>query len=60
MIFIRLFLVLILITIIVCVSMYWFKSDKRYLRFAWQIIKFLFVLLVLVAVIFSITRIILF
>ena len=60
MIVLRLLFAFILITTVVCLGVYLLSQDKRYLRFAWQVSKFLFVLLVLVALLYSISRIILF
>ncbi len=60
MIVLRLFFAFILIMIVVCLGVYLLSQDKRYLRFSWQVSKFLFVLLVLVALLYSMSRIILF
>ena len=60
MIVLRLLFAFILITIVVCLGVYLLSQDRRYLGFAWQVSKFLFVLLVLVALLYSISRIILF
>lgn len=56
----RLFLILALVTVVVSLGIYLITSDKRYLRFAWQVIKFGMVLLAAVAVLFVIGRIVLF
>jgi hypothetical protein len=60
MIILRLFLILTLVTIVVSLAIYFLTSDKRYLRFAWQVIKFGLVLLAAGALLFAIGRIVLF
>lgn len=49
-----------LITIGVSAGVYLFTRDRRYLRFAWQLFKFIGVLLLLVAAAIAMGRIILF
>lgn len=49
-----------LIAVAVSVGVYLFTGDKRYLRFSWQLFKFVGVLLLLVGAVFAMGRIILF
>jgi hypothetical protein len=57
---IRLLFIFILIAIIVLLGLYLVTKDKRYLLFSFQVAKFLFILLVVSALIYSVTRIILY
>lgn len=57
---IRLLFIFILIAIIVLLGLYFVTKDKRYLLFSFQVAKFLFILLVVSALIYSVTRIILY
>lgn len=56
----RLFVYLGLIAIVVAVAMFLFTRDVRYLRFAWQILKFSLVFLLLFAVLLMMGRLILY
>lgn len=49
-----------LISIAVSLGVYVFTRDKRYLRFSWQLFKFVGVLLLLVGAVMAMGRIILF
>jgi hypothetical protein len=60
MLVLRLLLVLVLIAVVVSVGVGLFTRDWRYLRLAWQIIKFTGVLLFIAAVLYAVGRIILF
>lgn len=60
MLVLRFLLFLGLITIGVSAAAYLFTRDRRYLRFAWQLFKFIGVLLLLVAAAIAMGRIILF
>lgn len=59
MLVLRLLLALALISVAVSFGIYFLTGDKRYLRFAWQIIKFTIVLLFVAAVLFAMGRVIL-
>lgn len=48
------------IVIAVSFGVFIFTQDRRYLRFAWQLFKFIFVLILIVAVVWAMGRIILF
>jgi len=56
----RLLLILGFISVVVSLAVYFLSGDKRYLTFAWQLIKFTIVLLFIAAVLFAMGRIILF
>ncbi len=56
MIILRLFLILIALLLIWSVGMYVFKGDRRYLRFAGQIIRFSVILLLVAALLFVLER----
>jgi hypothetical protein len=60
MLVLRLLLVLVLIAVVVSVCAAMFTRDWRYLRLAWQIIKFTGVLLLIAAVLYALGRVILF
>ena len=60
MLVLRLLLVIGVIAVAVSMAVYLLSGDKRYLRFAWQLIKFTGVLLFVAAVIMAMGRIILF
>lgn len=60
MLVLRFLLFLGLISVAVSVGVYLFTGDKRYLRFSWQLFKFIGVLLLLVGAVFAMGRIILF
>lgn len=60
MLVLRFLLVLGLISIAVSVGAYLITRDRRYLRFAWQLFKFIGVLLLIVAAVIAMGRIILF
>lgn len=56
----RLFVYLGLIAIAVSVAMFFVTRDGRYLRFAWQLLKFSLVLLLIFAVLLTTGRLILY
>lgn len=60
MLVLRFLLFLGLISIAVSVGAYLITRDRRYLRFAWQLFKFIGVLLLIVAAVIAMGRIILF
>jgi len=60
MLVLRFLLFLGLISVVVSVGVYLFTGDRRYLRFSWQLFKFIGVLLLLVGAVFAMGRIILF
>jgi hypothetical protein len=60
MLVLRLLLVLVLIAVVVSAGFALFTRDWRYLRLAWQIVKFTGVLLFIAAVLYAVGRIILF
>ena len=56
MLILRLFLVLVTLLLVLSGGMYVFTRDRRYLKFAWQILRFAAVLLLLFAVLFVLER----
>ncbi|HEU4708966.1 MAG TPA: hypothetical protein VFS17_06610 [Methylophilaceae bacterium] len=60
MLVLRLLVVLGLISVAVSLGIYFLSGDKRYLRFAWQLVKFSLVLLGVVALVMAMGRIILY
>ena len=56
MLILRLFLILVTLLLVLSGGMYVFTSDRRYLKFAWQILRFAAVLLLLFAVLFVLER----
>jgi threonine/homoserine/homoserine lactone efflux protein len=52
----RLFLILVTLLVVLSGGMYVFTRDRRYLKFAWQILRFAAVLLLLFAVLFVLER----
>jgi hypothetical protein len=60
MFFLRLLLILGLISIVVSLGIYFLSGDKRYRRFAWQIFKFTLVLMLVTALVIAMGRIVLF
>jgi hypothetical protein len=56
----RILLILGLISVVVSFAIYFLSGDKRYLKFAWQLVKFTLVLLFVAAVLVAMGRIILF
>lgn len=59
MIVLRLLIVLVVITVIVCLGAFLFTQHRGYLRLAWQIIKFSGVMLLVAVLLFAISRVIL-
>jgi hypothetical protein len=55
----RIFLILVIFSVAICLVAYLFKGDKRYLRLIPQILKYAFLLLLVGAVLMAIGRIIL-
>lgn len=60
MLVLRILLVLGLISLVVSLGIYFISGDKRYLKFTWQLIKFTVVMLMVVALVISMGRIILY
>ena len=56
MLILRLFLVLVTLLLVLSGGMYIFTRNRRYLKFAWQILRFAAVLLLLFAVLFVLER----
>ncbi|MDP1996996.1 MAG: hypothetical protein Q8J90_07330 [Gallionella sp.] len=56
MIILRLFLVLVVLLLVLSGGMYVFTRDRRYLRLAWQIIRFSVFLLLVLALLFVLER----
>jgi len=52
----RLFLILVTLLLVLSGGMYVFTRDRRYLKFAWQILRFAALLLLLFAVLFVLER----
>ncbi|MPS49850.1 MULTISPECIES: hypothetical protein [Methylobacillus] len=60
MLVLRILLVLGLISVAVSLGIYFISGDKRYLKFTWQLTKFTLVMLMVVALVISMGRIILY
>ena len=56
MIILRLFVVLVVLLLVLSGGMYIFTRDRRYLRLAWQIIRFSVFLLLVLALLFVLER----
>lgn len=56
MILLRLFFILTALTLVLSGGMYVFTRDRRYLRFAWQVLRFVVFLLLVFAVLFVLER----
>ena len=56
MLILRLFLVLVTLLLVLSGGMYVFTRNRRYLKFAWQILRFAALLLLLFAVLFVLER----
>lgn len=56
MLILRLFLILVTLLVVLSGGMYVFTRDRRYLKFAWQILRLAAVLLLLFAVLFVLER----
>ncbi len=56
MLILRLFLILVVLLLVLSGGMYVFTRDRRYLKFAWQTLRFTVVLLLLFAVLFVLER----
>jgi hypothetical protein len=52
----RLFLLVVTLLLVLSGGMYLFTRDRRYLGFAWQVLRFTVVLLLLFAVLFVLER----
>jgi len=52
----RLFLILVTLLLVLSGGMYIFTRDRRYLKFAWQTLRFTALLLLLFAVLFVLER----
>lgn len=56
MILLRLLLILLVLLVVLSGGMYLFTRDPRYLRFAWQVVRFMVFLLLAFAVLFVLER----
>ena len=56
MLILRLFLILVTLLLVLSGGMYVFTRDRRYLKFAWQILRFTALLLLVFAVLFVLER----
>ncbi|WP_435627573.1 hypothetical protein [Candidatus Ferrigenium straubiae] len=56
MLILRLFFIVVALLVILSGGMYVFTRDRRYLKFAWQVLRFAVVLLLLFAVLFVLER----
>jgi len=56
MLILRLFLVLVTLLLVLSGGMYVFTRDRRYLKFAWQILRFAALVLLVFAVLFVLER----
>lgn len=56
MLILRLFLILVTLLLVLSGGMYIFTRDRRYLKFAWQTLRFTALLLLLFAVLFVLER----
>ncbi len=56
MLILRLFLILVALLLVLSGGMYVFTRDRRYFRFAWQILRFSVFLLLIFAVLFVLER----
>jgi len=59
MLIIRLLIVVVALLLVLSGGMYLFTRDKRYLRFAWQTLRFTVFLLVIVALLYVLERFVL-
>lgn len=56
MIIARLFIVLVALLLVISGGMYIFTRDRRYLKFAWQVLRFTLFLLLVFALLFILER----
>ncbi|MDH4234604.1 MAG: hypothetical protein OEV15_05675 [Gallionella sp.] len=56
MIIARLFVVLVALLLVISGGMYVFTRDRRYLKFAWQVLRFTLFLLLVLALLFILER----
>ncbi len=56
MILLRLIFILTALTLVLSWALYVFTRDRRYLQFAWQVVRFVFFLLLLLALLFVLER----
>lgn len=56
MILLRLILILTALTLVLSCALYIFTRDRRYLQFAWQVVRFVFFLLLALALLFVLER----
>jgi hypothetical protein len=56
MLILRLFLVLVALLLVLSVAMYIFTRNRRYLKFAWQVLRFTVLLLLVFALLFVLER----
>jgi len=52
----RLFVVLVALLLVISGGMYVFTRDRRYLKFAWQVLRFTLFLLLVLALLFILER----
>jgi hypothetical protein len=56
MLILRLFFVLVVLLLVLSVGMYIFTRDRRYLRFAWQTVRFAVLVLLVFGLLFVLER----
>ncbi len=56
MILLRLTFILTALTLVLSWALYVFTRDRRYLQFAWQVVRFVFFLLLVLALLFVLER----
>jgi hypothetical protein len=56
MILLRLIFILTVLTLVLSWALYVFTRDRRYLQFAWQVVRFVFFLLILLGLLFVLER----
>jgi len=59
MIVVRLLIVIVALLLVICTGMYLFTRDNRYLRLAWQVMRFSVFLLLVIALIYLLERFVL-
>ncbi len=56
MLILRLFFILAILLAVLCGGMYLFTRDRRYLRFAWQVLRFAVLVLLVFGLLFLLER----
>lgn len=56
MLILRLFFILVILLVVLCGGMYLFTRDRRYLRFAWQVLRFAVLVLLVFGLLFLLER----